>query len=197
MFLAAIMFCSPKYFRVSGNPHATLALYNVGALALMIALVTIGFELSSSNVWLYFTVLVSKGPSSIPWASPSSELWAYAGVAGFFLVGMGVSHGVAQLLGRWRILEVLFKMVALLLAGLAAIFLASVIDELIFKPLLIVPSDRLTSGQTVSGGSGSLWRDALNAVVAVGTLISAISGLVAGWAFVLKRVRTILKLLRQ
>ncbi len=197
LFLAAIMFYSPRYFRVSGNLHATLALYGVSTMALMIALVTIGFELSSSNVWHYFTVLVSEGPSSIPWASPSGELWAYAGVAGFFLVGMGVSHVAAQLLGRWRILEVLFKMVTLLFAGLAAVFLASVVDELIFKPLLVVPADRLTSGQTVSDGSGSLWRDALNAVVAVGILISAISGLVAGWAFVFIRIRTILKLLRQ
>ena len=119
------------------------------------------------------------------------------GVAGFFLVGMGVVHIVAALLSRWRILEVLLKMAVLLFAGLAAIFLASVIDELIFKPLLVVPAERLASGQTVSEGSGSLLENTLNAVVAIGTLMTAISALVMGGAFILIRVRMILKRLRQ
>lgn len=86
---AAIMFYSPRYFRVSGNPYSTLALYAVGTLALMIAVAGIGAELSSPKVGRYFTVLISEGPSGIPWAGPSGELWLNAGFGGAFLVGLG------------------------------------------------------------------------------------------------------------
>ena len=204
------MFYSPRYFRVSGNPYATLALYAVGTLALMIGVAGMGFELSSPKVGHYFTVLVSEGPSSIPWAVPSGVFWENAGIAGAFLVGMGFFHVAAELLGRWRILEALLKMAVLLFAVVAAMGLAGVVDELVLKPLLVVPADRLASGQTVpadnpvspganepSDGSGGLLGNALNAALAVGTLGSAISGLVAGWTFVLTRTRTILQLLKQ
>jgi len=210
LFWAAIMFYSPKYFRVSGNPYATLALYAVGTLALMIAVAGIGTELSSPKLGPYFTVFVSEGPSSIPWAGPSGAVWEEAGITGGFLVGMGFFHVAAELLGRWRILEVLLKTLALLFAGLAAMFLAGVVDELILKPLFLVPADRLASGQTVptdpSGpsqgdnprdGSGSPLGNVLNAFVVLGTLLSTISALAAGWGFVLIRTRNILKLLKR
>jgi hypothetical protein len=99
LFWAALMFYSPRYFRVSGNPYATLALYAVGTLALMIAVAGIGIELSSPKVGAYFTVLASEGPSSIPWAGPRGEVWVNAGIAGAFLVGMGFFHVAAELLG--------------------------------------------------------------------------------------------------
>jgi hypothetical protein len=210
LFWAAIMFYSPRYFRVSGNVYATLALYAVGTLSLMIAVAGKRFELSSPKLGHYFTVLVSEGPSSIPWAAPSGELWVNAGLAGAFLVGMGFFHVAAELLGRWRILEVLLKMVALLFAGLATLGLAGVVDELIMKPLFVVPADRLASGQTVpvdhpgtpqdnepSDGSGPPLGGIFNVVIALGTLVSTISALAAGWGFVFIRVRNILKLLRQ
>jgi hypothetical protein len=210
LFWAAIMLYSPRYLRVSANPYATLALYAVGTLALMIALAGIGFELSSPKLGRYFTVFVSEGPSSIPWAGPSGEVWVNAGIGGAFLVGMGFFHVAAELLGRWRILEVLLKMLALLFAGLTAVGLAGVVDELILKPLFLLPADRLASGQTVpadpssppqgdepSDGSGSLLGNTFNAVAVVGTLISTISALTAGWGFVLIRTRNILKLLKR
>jgi hypothetical protein len=65
------------------------------------------------------------------------------------LVGMGFFHTAATAFGRWRLLEVLLKTVALLFAGVAAIALAGVVDELILKPLLVVPADRLASGHPV------------------------------------------------
>jgi hypothetical protein len=116
-------------------------------------------------------------------------------------------------LGRWRILEVLLKMVALFFACFATGFLAAFIDELVLKPLIVVPADHLASGHTApadqpvspqankpnepSDGSGLLLGNAFNTAVVLGTLISTISALAAGWAFVITRVRTILKLLRQ
>jgi hypothetical protein len=42
-------------------------------VALMMAVAGIGIELSSPEVGRYFTVLISEGPSSIPWAGPSGE----------------------------------------------------------------------------------------------------------------------------
>jgi hypothetical protein len=89
LFWAAIMFYSPRYLRVSGNPYATLALYAPGTLALMIGVAGFGTELSSPKLGRYFTVLVSEGPSSIPWALPSGELWENLGLAGALFVGMG------------------------------------------------------------------------------------------------------------
>ncbi len=215
LFWAALMFYSPRYFRVSGNPYATLALYAVGAFCLMTSVVGIGFELSSPKLGRYFGVFVSEGPSSIPWASPRGAVWENAGMAGGFLVGMGFFHVAAEVLGRWRIVEVLVKVLVLLFASLAAIGLAGVVDELILKPLLLVPADRLASGQTVpvdppgqtqgadpAGGnvsepSGSAFGNIFNGCVAIGTLISAISALAAGWAYVVVRVRNVLKLLKQ
>ena len=209
LFWAAIMFYSPRYFRVSGNPYFTLALYAAGTVALMIAVVGIGAELSSPEVGRYFTVLISEGPSSIPWAGPSGELSLNAGIGGAFLVGMGFFHTAATVLSRWRILEVLLKTVALLFAGVAAIALAGVVDELVLKPLLVVPADRLASGHPIpvddsvspkanepKDGSGTPLRNVFNAVVSLGTLISTIAALAAGWTFVFTRVRTTLKLFR-
>jgi hypothetical protein len=122
----------------------------------------------------------------------------------------GVFHTAATVFGRWRILEVLLKTVALLFAGVAAIALASVVDELILKPLLVVPADRLASGHPVpaddsvlpkankpSDGSGTPLENAFNTVVTLGTLISTIAAIAAGWTFVFTRVRTTLKLFRQ
>jgi len=211
LFWAAIMFYSPKYFRVSSNPYAALALGGVGALCLMIAVAGMGTELSSPRIGHYFTVLVSEGPSSIPWAVPSSAFWENAGIAGAFLVGMGFFHVAAAVLGRWRILEVLLKMLVLLFAGLAALFLAGVVDALTLKPLLIVPANRLASGQQTipadpsgpprgnepSDGSGTPLESIFNAVIALGTLISTISALAAGWGYVVVRTRNILRLVRR
>jgi hypothetical protein len=98
VFWAAIMFYSPRYLRVSGNPYSTLALYAVGTVALMMAVAGIGIELSSREVGRYFTVLISEGPSSILWAGPSGELWPNAGFGGAFLVGMGFFTPLLQFL---------------------------------------------------------------------------------------------------
>jgi hypothetical protein len=67
----------------------------------------------------------------------------------------------------------------------AAIALAGVVDELILKPLLVVPADRLASehpkpvDDSVASranepidGSGTPLRNVFNAVVSLGTLIS-------------------------
>jgi hypothetical protein len=130
---------------------------------------------------------------------------------GACLVAGGFFHVAAALLGRWRILEVLLKLVTLVFAGLAAMFFAGgVVDELILKPLLLVPGDRLEAGQTVpahpsgssrgnepSDGSGAPLGSAFNVVVGLGTVVSTISALAAGWGFVLIRVRNILKHLKQ
>ena len=48
-----------------------------------------------------------------------------------------------RVLSRWRILEILLKTAALLFAGVAAVALAGVVDELILKLLLVVPADRI------------------------------------------------------
>jgi hypothetical protein len=122
----------------------------------------------------------------------------------------GVFHTAATVFGRWRTLEVLLETVALLFTGVAAIAVAGVVDELILKPLLVVPADRLASGHPIpaddsvpqkpnepSGGSGTPLKNAFNVVVALGTLISTIVAIAAGWTFVFTRVRTTLKLFRQ
>jgi hypothetical protein len=94
-----------------------------------------------------------------------------------------------------RALELFFKTCGLITGLLAALFLAAVIDGFIFKPLLVTPAVRLASGQTtgVPGGYGTFLLNMLRILFLSATVISTITGAVAGVRFVYKRVSKLYK----
>lgn len=193
---AAICLFSPRYLRFSDNPLVSLLFYALGTLCLMMGVSGFGFEMAQASIWQYFGRLLSEGPSNIPWAGPSIVVLEYGGITLAFLVAVGFFHVAANVLLRRRVLEILLKLCGLFCAFLAALFLATVVDELIIKPLLVVPANRIASGQTSNSGGGfvTFLVSMLRALFVVATIISTITGAVVGVGYIYKRVA---KLLRQ
>ncbi len=112
------------------------------------------------------------------------------------MIAVGFFHVAANILLGRRVLEILLKLCGLFFGFWAAMFLAGVIDELIIKPLLVVPANRIISGQTSNtlGGFGTFLAGMLRVLSVVVTIISTITGAALGVGYVYKRV---VRLLRQ
>jgi hypothetical protein len=94
------------------------------------------------------------------------------------LIAVGFFHVAANILLGRRVLEILLKLCGLFFGFWAAMFLAGVIDELIIKPLLVVPANRIVSGQSSNtlGGFGTFLAGMLRVLSVVVTIISTITG---------------------
>ena len=94
------------------------------------------------------------------------------------MIAVGFFHVAANILLGRRVLEILLKLCGLFFGFLAAMFLAGVIDELIIKPLLVVPANRIISVQTSNtlGGFGTFLAGMLRVLSVVVTIISTITG---------------------
>jgi hypothetical protein len=147
------------YFGYTPDSRAALVFYIIALVPLAIGVGGALTELNQTGVAHFLKeLIVGRLPARI-WGSPSSETWTNLAITIVLLLVCALPHLiVVELIGATGIVEVVVKVLVLSLLALPALGLAATLDELLIKPLLLIPAKRLAvfeEGYRASGGDPS------------------------------------------
>lgn len=145
LIYAGVWFLAPvTYFNATPNSKAALICLIVALILLALGIIFLGFELADKKISAFLLRLVTGGLPAGLWGRPSAETWQNIGIAIGSLTLSAVIHLIGiNLFGATGVWGGVVKVIVLITLPLAIMFFVSAVDELLIKPLLVIPAHRL------------------------------------------------------